>query len=213
MPVASLVLGMIFLKEKALTFQVICALVSAAGVFLTTLGQASGSFSWVGFALLLVAVFAAAMFNVLSRKMSQQFTAFERTYVMFALGCVTFTGIALIQSWGNIPEMILMPLQDARFWVSVVYLAAVSSVGAFLMINYAMTYLDVAKASIFGNITTIISILAGILILKESFSVYQVLGSIIIIASVYGVNRPMRISRINKGRQPDAPMHKDITSE
>jgi drug/metabolite transporter (DMT)-like permease len=52
-----------------------------------------------------------------------------------------------------------------------------------------MTYLDVAKASIFANITTMISILAGVLILKESFGIYQVIGSIIIIASVYGVNQ------------------------
>jgi len=195
MPVASLVLGAILLKEKVRVFQVMCAIVSVIGVFLTTLGQASGSFSWIGFGLLLVAVFAACMFNVLSRKISEEFTAFERTYVMFALGCVTFIAIALIQTWGNIPEMILVPMANAEFWLSVVYLAGVSSVGAFLMLNYAVTYLDVAKASIFGNITTIISILAGVLILNESFSVYQVLGSIIIIASVYGVNRPVAIRK------------------
>ena len=135
------------------------------------------------------------MFNVLSRKISEEFTAFERTYVMFALGCVTFIAIALIQTWGNIPEMILVPMANAEFWLSVIYLAGVSSVGAFLMLNYAITYLDIAKASIFGNITTIISILAGVLILNESFSVYQVLGSIIIIASVYGVNRPVAIRK------------------
>jgi drug/metabolite transporter (DMT)-like permease len=195
MPVSSLVLSVILLREKVRLFQVACAVVSVAGVFFTTLGQAAGSFSWIGFVLLLVAVLAASMFNVLSKKISEEFTAFERTYVMFALGCVTFITIALIQSWGNIPQMILAPMSDAGFWLPVVYLAAVSSVGAFLMINYAMTYLDVAKASIFGNITTIISILAGVLILQESFSVYQAIGSIIIIASVYGVNRPLEIRK------------------
>lgn len=195
MPVSSLVLSVILLREKVRLFQVACAVVSVAGVFFTTLGQAAGSFSWIGFVLLLVAVLAASMFNVLSKKISEEFTAFERTYVMFALGCVTFITIALIQSWDNIPQMILAPMSDAGFWLPVVYLAAVSSVGAFLMINYAMTYLDVAKASIFGNITTIISILAGVLILQESFSVYQAIGSIIIIASVYGVNRPLEIRK------------------
>lgn len=188
-PVASLVFGFVFLKEKVRPFQGICALLSVIGVFLTTLGQASGSFHWVGFALLLGAVCATSMFNVLSKKISEEFTAFERTYVMFALGCVTFIGIALIQCWGHTTEIFLVSMGNIEFWVSVIFLAGVSSVGAFLMLNYAMTYLNVAQSSIFANITTIISILSGVLILKESFGFYQMLGSIIIIASVYLVNR------------------------
>ncbi len=190
-PVISLVFGMVFLREKVWPFQVFCALVSVIGVFFTTLGQDSGSINWTGLVLLLGAVCAASMFNVLSRKISEEFTAFERTYVMFALGCVIFTGIALVQCRENMPEMLLIPMANAQFWVSVIFLAGVSSVGAFLMLNHAMTYLDVAKASIFANITTIISIAAGVVILKESFGIYQVLGSVIIIASVYGVNRPV----------------------
>ena len=195
-PVISIVLGVIFLGEKVRPFQVLCALISVVGVFLTTLGQASGSFSLIGFILLIGAVCATSMFNMLSRKISEEFTAFERTYVMFALGCVAFVGMALIESRGNILEMIFMPMRDAGFWISVIFLAGVSSVGAFLMLNYAMTYLNVAKASIFANITTIISILAGVLILKENFGFYQVIGSIIIIASVYGVNQLAGSSKV-----------------
>lgn len=188
-PVVSLVFGVLFLKERVRTIQVLFALVSVIGVFFTTLGQDTGSFSWVGFSLLLVAVCAAAMFNVLSRKISKEFTAFERTYVMFALGCITFVGIALIECRGSMQERLLTPMTDSGFWVSIIFLAGVSSVGAFLMLNYSMTHLDVAKASIFANITTIISILVGVIVLKEHFGGYQILGSIIIIASVYVVNR------------------------
>ncbi len=188
-PVISLFFGVIILGEKARLFQILCAVVSVAGVFLTTLGQNSGGFSWLGFILILLAVAATSMFNVLSRRTSAEFSPFERTYVMFALGCVIFTGIALVQSWGNFSEMVMVPLKSGSFWISILYLSAASSVGAFLMVNYAVTYLDVARASIFANITTIISILAGVLILKESFNLYQIIGSIIIIACVYGVNR------------------------
>lgn len=194
-PVASLILGVLLLKERVVAVQVICALASVLGVFFTTLGQDASGFGWVGFVLLLGAVFAASMFNVLSRKISVQFTAFERTYVMFALGCATFATIALIQCWGNMQEMLIAPMLDSGFWISIIFLAGLSSVGAFLMLNYAVTHLDVVKAAIFANITTIISILAGVFILKESFGLYQVIGSIIIIASVYGVNRPAGTKR------------------
>jgi drug/metabolite transporter (DMT)-like permease len=198
-PVTCLVFGVLLLKEKASAFQVICTAVSVMGVFFTTLGQGAQSFSLIGFILLLGAVCAASMFNVLSRKLSQEFTAFERTYVMFALGCVTFVGIALLQCKGNMQAMVLVPMENVGFWASVIFLSAASSVGAFLMLNYSVTHLDVAKASIFSNVTTIISILVGVLVLKESIGFYQLLGSIIIIASVYGVNRPMRTGRLKVG--------------
>lgn len=195
MPVASLLLGAAFLREKPLPIQAVCAITSVAGVFLTTRGQASGSFSWPGIFLLLGAVGAAAMFNVLSRKTSAEFTAFERTYVMFALGCAVFTGIALVQCWRDVPNLLLAPLAQADFWLPVLYLAGLSSVGAFLMLNHAVTYLTIAQAAIFGNITTIVSIFAGIFFLKESFGIPQAVGSAVILVSVYGANRPAAPAR------------------
>jgi drug/metabolite transporter (DMT)-like permease len=187
-PVASLIAARVFLKEKIRIFQAACFLVSVGGVFLTTLHQSSGSFSWLGFILLLIAVCIGAMFNVLSRKISVQFSAFERTYVMFALGSAVFTCIALVQCAGNLREMVIVPLSDREFWISIVYLAGLSSVGAFLMLNYSVTHLDIASASIFANITTVITILAGVLILHESFGIFQIIGSAVIILAAYGVN-------------------------
>ncbi|TFG81987.1 MAG: DMT family transporter [Erysipelotrichales bacterium] len=202
-PMVSLVFGVVLLKEKVKALQVFCTLASVFGVILTAMGQASGTFSWAGFALLIGAVFSASLFNIISRKISVDFSAFERTYVMFALGSVTFVLIALIQNGNNLQEMIIAPLTDFDFIVPIIFLAGLSSVGAFLMINYAMTYLDVARIAIFGNITTVISILVGVIILKESFGLYQLLGSIIIITSVYVVNRPA-LSRKIKMRKNES---------
>lgn len=191
-PIACLIFGTIFLKEKARRFQIFCALISVVGVFLTTFGQKSGSFNLIGFVLLLGAVISGSMFMVLSRKISEEFSAFERTYVMFALGSITFVSIALIQCKDNIQGMLLAPITNLNFCLSIIFLAVFCSIGAFMLLNYATTYLDVAKTSIFANITTVISILAGVIILNEKFGFYQILGSVIIILSVYGVNRPAK---------------------
>ena len=199
-PVASIVTARIYLKEKIRASQALFSLISMVGVYLTTLRQESGSFTWTGFLLLLAAVCMGAMFNALSRKISVRFSAFERTYVMFALGSAAFTCIALLQSMGNFSEMVILPLSNGPFWISIFFLAGLSSVGAFLMLNYAVTHLDVARASIFGNITTVITILAGVLILHESFGVYQIIGSVIIIVAAYGVNARRNDSSSKKMR-------------
>ncbi|MEE1139376.1 MAG: DMT family transporter, partial [Acutalibacteraceae bacterium] len=79
-PVAGLVLGVIFLKEKCSIFQIVCTVLSVVGVALTTTGG-MGEFSATGFILLIVSVLATTTFSILSRSISEEFSAFERTYV------------------------------------------------------------------------------------------------------------------------------------
>ena len=67
-------------------------------------------------------------------------------------------------------------------------MAVVFSVCAVLLINFAMNYISVAKASLFSNFTTVISVLAGIFIMKDSFSPVQLAGIVIITLSVFGVS-------------------------
>ena len=106
---------------------------------------------------------------------------------MFALGSIVFTSIALIENRGDYSAL-LTPLSSPGFWISVLYLSAASSVGAFLLLNYAMNYISVSVASIFSNFTTVISVLAGIFIMHDSFTCAQIAGIIIITLSVLGVS-------------------------
>lgn len=185
-PVVGLVTGRLLLKERCSRFQILCALLSVLGVVLTTVGG-DVIFSLLGTALLLCAAVSSAVFSALSRGLSEQFTPFERTYVMFALGSIVFTGIAVAENWQD-PAAVLLPLSQPSFWVAVLYLAVVSSVGAFLLLNFAMNHISVAKASIFSNFTTVISVLAGIFIMHDSFTALQLAGIVVITLSVFGVS-------------------------
>ena len=193
-PVTSMLFGFLLLHEKVRPFQVACSVVSVFGVALTTIGQNSGGSSLLGFLAIVGAVIAASLYNVLTRRISQDFSAFERTYAMFGLGTIVFVPISLIQAGANLQEL-SVPLTNMSFWVSILFLAGLSSVAAFLMLNYAMTHISVAKTSIFANITTIISIIAGVVVLHERFGLFQILGSLVIIACVYGVNKPVEFKR------------------
>jgi drug/metabolite transporter (DMT)-like permease len=70
-----------------------------------------------------------------------------------------------------------------------VYLSCLSSVVAFLLLNYANTELPVAQTSVFCNLTTVISLLAGVLFLGEPFGPVSLLASAVIIIGVWGVQR------------------------
>ena len=185
-PVAGIILGVIFLKEKCSIFQIICTVLSVVGVALITTGG-MGEFSMTGFVLLLISVVATTSFSILSRSISEKFSAFERTYVMTGFGSICFTLIALFETKCD-PQLWITPMKSGDFWMCTLYLAIVSSVGAFTLINYALNYLSIGHTLIFSNLTSCLSVVLGILILKESFSAVQLFGIVIIILSVFGVS-------------------------
>ncbi len=189
-PVVGLILGVLFLHEKCTVLQGICTVLSVFGVYLTTSGG-FGNISAKGFFLLFGAVVSAALFTILSRKTSENFTAFERTYVMFMLGFAVFSPLAVFEHGGDF-FLMLKPFSEPLFWISELYLAVVSSVIAFLLINFALNHIPAGKALIFSNFTTVVSVLAGIFIMGDSFSGTQLFGIAVIIASVFGVSYKSR---------------------
>lgn len=185
-PVAGLVVGRIFLKERCTVRQAVCAVTSIFGVMLTTTGGI-GEVSAIGTLMLMGAVLCAVLFNTISRGISGQFSAFERTYVMFALGGGVFTAIAVIENRKDL-SIFTTALRSPGFMITVAYLAVISSVCAFMLINTAMNDLSVGRATIFSNFTTVISILAGIFIMGDSFTAMQIIGIVVITVSVFGVS-------------------------
>lgn len=185
-PVAGLILGVLFLKEKCTFLQVVFTVLSVVGVALTTTGG-FGTFSLPGFLLLLGAVLAASVFTVISRSISGWFSPFERTYVITAMGSVVFTIMGLVQNRAD-PSVWLQPLDEVGFWGSILYLAVGSSVCAFLLYNYAVNHLSTGHTLIMSNFTSVVSVLAGILILGDSFTPVQLLGIVVILLSVFGVS-------------------------
>lgn len=184
-PISGIILDVLIMGTKISLRQVTCAFASVAGVAITTAGATDMTSSVKGLILLLIAVLSGSLFYVFSKKAAPFYSPLERTYMMFGLGSAFYVPFALIQCRGNYEELILLPLSQPTFGGSILYLSVVSSVIAFLLLNYGSNYVSVSNATIFANFTTIISIVAGVLILGESFSGYQLLGTVIILLSVY----------------------------
>lgn len=184
-PIAGLAFDFLLLRSKISRKQVVCACFSVLGVVLTTVGAKDMTSSAKGIVVLLIAVIAAALFYVFSKQAAADYNPLERTYVMFGVGSVTYLVIALIQCRGSYDSLILAAFARLMFWAAIAYLAVLSSVIAFLLLNFGSSHISVSQASLFANFTTVISTLAGILLLHESFTLPQVIGTAVILVSVY----------------------------
>lgn len=188
-PVAVTMLAIFFLHERPTLFQACSILLSVTGVFFIIFmkGLAEVNNNSVGLLLLSGAVLMAAFYNILSRKLSLDFNPIEITYVMMWIGAIFFNIISIYQFRGNI-SLYLLPLKNAKVLGSVLYLGILSSIVAFFLVNYALSKIEAAQSAIFANLSTVISILAGVLIRHEPFYWYQIIGSIMIITGVWGTS-------------------------
>lgn len=186
-PVCCILMDVLVLHERVTRRQVLCALGAIGGVALISVGGAV-MISALGLLFLLLTMLSDTVYYGLSHDAAKRFTPFEMTYVMFVVGMAAFIPVALIQAGGISSELITAPAQSGSFWLAVLYLGILSSGVAYGLLNFANSHLTVSESSLFSNVTTVVSVLAGVLFLKEDFSLWQALGVVIILVCVFVAN-------------------------
>lgn len=188
-PIVALGAGFLFMGERPSLRQVGFSLLSILGVIVMTLQQsAGGEIHPLGVALLVGAVISGAAFNILSRKLSDRFSALERTWVMMLVAAITFTALAVMECRQDLPAL-FRPLKEGQFLMAMIYLSIFSSILAFLGINFASTILPVSKTTAFCNVTTVLSVFAGAVFLGERVTAVSLIAAVVIIIGVFGVQR------------------------
>ena len=186
-PVFSLVASTLILKKKPTQMQIIGILVTLVGVIITVVAVGtSSSLSLMGYTFLIAAVVSYALYCVFVDKASD-FTGAEITYIMLATGAVLFVIFALVEAIINdaITELITLPFTESTFLTAILYQGIGCSVIAFFLSNVAIAKIGVNRTSSFIGVATVVSIVAGAVILGEAFTTYQIAGAIVIIAGVY----------------------------
>lgn len=188
-PIVALAAGAALMGEKPSLMQVLFSLMSIAGVVVMTLQQsAGGAILPLGVVLLIGAVIFGAAFNMMSRKLSADYSPLERTYVMMMVAAIAFTSLAVMENRTQ-PAALLVPLREPSFLLSMLYLSLLSSILAFMCLNYAANVLPVSKTTAFCNVTTVLSVFAGVVFLGESISLVSVIAAVVIIIGVFGVQK------------------------
>ena len=190
-PALSLLASTVILKKKPAKRQIIGILVTFLGVMTTVVAVGlSSSLSPVGYAALMLAVVAYALYSVFV-DLAADYTGAEITYVMLCSGAAFYGLLALGEAaaHGALSELLTLPARSGTFLAAVLYQGIGCSVAAFFLSNAAIAKIGVNKTSSFIGVSTIVSILAGALALGEPLSVGQIVGAAVIVAGVYTANK------------------------
>lgn len=190
-PIFTMIIASYFLKEKTNTLQKISIIVSVFGVLYIIFNRES-SFqinNIKGILFILVSVVSLSAYNVLGRKLRREISSADIIIVIIGIGFVMFNLMAIGKHLidGNLMNF-LAPLKSFNFILSMLYLGVLSSLVTSYLTIYSLSHLESYKISVFGNFSTVISIIAGAVLLKEQILLYHIVGSILIITGVIGVN-------------------------
>lgn len=190
-PVLTMMLASLFLRENTSHLQKLSIFVSAFGVIYIFMmkGSSIDVSNLTGLFLLFLSSLAIAVYTVLARSLLTSTSPAEISYMMLGGGFVSFLCISVIDhtAHGTFDQFIA-PLTSIPFILSILYLGILSSLVTSLAANYSLTKLSASKMSVFSNLSTVVSIIAGVLFLGETIEMYHIIGSALIIAGVMGTN-------------------------
>jgi len=188
-PIAGMITAALWLKEYPSKKQMIYCMFPVTGVIVLTLsGSSLGIVSPLGVFLLFCTLFSSASYKTLNRKLSSNYTSFERAYVMIGMSSAAFIILSLISEKGDFYQLI-KPFYNLNFTVSTIILSVFCSVICNIIVNYAAGKMSVVTLSIYGSISTVCSTFAGVIFLDEPMSVTLLLGSVMIITGVWMVTK------------------------
>lgn len=190
-PIFTLIFASLLLKERATRGQLVFMSLSVIGVIYMIImnGVGAKTSHLIGTGLILFSTAATGLYQVLARKLTQRYSLLTLTYVMTLLGFIVFNLLAIGTNIANgTMATFFQPFTHMDFVISIIYLGIFSSLGTSYLSNYVLSKIEASKMSVFSNLATLITILAGVIVLQEAFHHYHFLGAIAIIIGVIGTN-------------------------
>ncbi len=190
-PILTFIVARIVLKERANRPQTVFMILSVLGViFINTMkGFNIGNYSYLGFLFILMSVVSFSIYNVFIKKLSKSYSAMTIVYVVSICGCVIFNLVSVIQHLvtGSL-ETYFKPFTNISFVLSILYLGVIASFISSILSTYALGKLEATTVGLFNNVSTVVSILVGIVCLHEQLYYYHYIGIIAILVGTIGFN-------------------------
>ncbi len=180
-PAITLIIASVFIKEKSTILQKSGILLSMIGVILIFMAKGIEIESALlgGYILAVIAAVVFAVYNTHARVVLKKYKFIDVTEFLLIVGAILYNVLAIFNSGSY-----FVPFSNPDYVVGILYIGVFASVLASLTATYALTMIKASQLTIFTNLATLISILAGVVVLGESIYWYHYLSTVLIIIGV-----------------------------
>ncbi len=189
-PIFAKIIARLVLKEKSTILQDVFMLVSiSALIIMIIMGATNLSFSFKGVLLLTISSGLMAGSNVVMRQIKDVFAPKEITFAIVVSGFLFFNSVTLV--YGSITNTLSDYFQlmgNLKFLLATAYLGIFCIMFSAQLMSYMMANMPAVQGTLYGNVSTAISIIAGTLILAETLLPYHIICAALIVIGVIGIS-------------------------
>ena len=190
-PIFSCIWESLVLKEHTTFLQKTFLILGIIGVIYIAINTSTndGKNSFFGIICLLIATISGPLHLVFSRESLKVFKPFEVTYFACLFGTVVFNSINIIRHIfnGDIKHY-FDPFFAPENIISFIMLSIVSTIIATALNNFSIKRIQASTVSAFGGVSTIVTILIGVVLLNEKLYYYHYIGFALILLRMVGVS-------------------------
>lgn len=173
------IISRLLFKENISKKKVFSLILTFVGCIFVTgfLESITTKISMIGLAVGLGAGLGYALYSIFSKLALKKYNPITITLYTFIFAAI---GLIPLGGYSNITEV----LYNKSLLISSLELALFSTVIPFYLYTFGLSYIDSTKASIIATIEPVVASLIGIFYFKETLSVLQIIGVILVVSAV-----------------------------
>ena len=213
-PIFAKIIGRIVLGERSTRLQMLFIVMTVTAlIVLIILNATDITLNVTGLIIMTVATIFMGCQNVSARYIRGVFRPIEITATIAVGGSIIFIGASIVRAmytgdWNALIEPLKHP--DFVIWVSFLGVFCILLSAQFMA--YMLAHMEIIQSTVFSSASTLVSIIAGALILGEPLRWYHFIGGAIILAGVVGLMlAPAKAENAGKSLEDD--MNKEQKGE
>ena len=213
-PIFAKIIGRITLGEKSTRLQNFFVVVTVAAlIILIILNATDIELNVTGLVIMTISSIFMGCQNVSARYVRGVFQPIEITMAIAIGGSFIFIGASIIRAIVKDDfEALIEPLRHADFviWVSFLGICCILLSAQFMA--YMLAHMEIVQCTVFNSTSTLVSIIAGALILGEPLRIYHYVCGAIILIGALGLTLAPTVAS-NSGKSLSDDMQKQKKSE
>ncbi|QHS21877.1 DMT family transporter [Virgibacillus sp. MSP4-1] len=183
-PVVTVILSAIFLKEHLGKVQWLGIVLSFVGALWVVMGgkiRTLTGLNWnIGDAIMIGAILCWSIYSIFVKRYMHHFPAYGALLVMTGISVIVLFPLVMVE-WmlAGVPDLV-----HANLWSGLLYLGIFPSFIALLCYNRAVDQLGASQASIFLNFLPVVTMAGAFLWLGERITFMQIVGTLVVITGV-----------------------------
>lgn len=180
-PTFMIVFAWLILHEKLTAVKIMSVLTATIGVLLIVGVHFSGKNMLLGAICLVIAALTWALMSVLVKKVSSRYDSLQITILSTFVAIISLSPFV----FSNMGVLQKVDFTQPKVFLSLLYLGIISTALAFVMWNKGLSLMNAGSSGLFFLFQPLVGTLLGWLFLGESVSWLFLIGSLLVISSIW----------------------------